>query len=324
MIMNSYNDIKKYYEERKAKAVKYYQDAKQCYVEYLEKAINKFLKGYGDKVVIEFCPVSDNDIDENKITCIAVRSGYDKEPVFIGGTELAMDTSRKDKYYVCRAKELLSLLVDRLNKEDYNDKKSLIYNINMIIDKLNEQREIALNSIKVFDKNIKDELSKAVYIGLENVLVIISAFNNSTGVLKPAFTFKSIDNSMRYVYVRQDIKLLRGIKLGVVSELRREELMQVVSFLNDKYKLSIVDEFSDNAKDFKRGSNNNIILADYTDAEGNRNYRARINNLKIAGSEFAEVQIFSDLQNTSKGSGLTMRQLKNFIKKQAAGFSNEN
>jgi len=101
--------------------------------------------------------------------------------------------------------------------------------------------------------------------------------------------------------------------------------MQVVSFLNDKYKLNIVDEFSDNAKDFQRGSNNNIILADYTDAEGNRNYRARINNLKIASDEFAEVKIFSDLQDVKAVSaGMTMRQLKNFIKKMSAGFSNEN
>ena len=313
--MSNYNDIKKYYEARKAERIKYYQNAKQCYITYLEKRINKFLKGYGDRVVIEFCPVSDNEIDENKITCVAIRSGYDKEPVFICGTELSIDTSRKDKYYVCRAKELLSLLVDRLNKEDYSDKKSLIYNINMIIDKLNEQREIALNSIKVFDKSLAQELSKAVYIGLENVLVIISAFNNSTGVLKPAFVFKNADGEQRYVYVRSDIKLLKGIKLGVVSELRREELMQVVSFLNTKYKLEIVDEFADNAK----GATLSKTIV-YADCLRNVNFNERSKN--FAGSEFAEVQIFS--AETNKGSGLTMRQLKNYIKKQAAGFTNEN
>jgi len=313
-----YNDLKKSFDERKQQAANFYAIAKRYAVEYLEDLLNDFLKEYGDRIVLEFCPVSDNAIDEKEISCVAVRSGYDKECVYIQGTTLSIDTNRNDKYYVSRANELLNLLTERLNKENksYYEKKSLIYKINRIIGKVNAQREIALQSIVKIDKCFNSQLRKAVYVGLENVLVYISALNNS-GAPKPAMSYTDADNSIRYVYVRPDIRTLAGVDFGVVSELNQKELMQVVEFLNTKYGLNIVDEFASNGINFPPSAT--IV---YADCIRNVNYNERIKN--FAGCEFVEAKIFSENTGTSKGSGLSMRRLKKYIRRQSVGFSNEN
>ena len=119
---------------------------------------------------------------------------------------------------------------------------------------------------------------KMMYVGLENILVLVSAFNNAD-TPKPGFSFKTDKNKMRYVYVRENISEISNIEFGVVSELSQNELTQVVEFLNKKYGLRIIYEIANNGESIT--DNTSIIYADYIDVQGNSNYRARVENLKI-------------------------------------------
>jgi len=152
---------------------------------------------------------------------------------------------------------------------------------------------------------------KTMYVGLENILVLISAFRNE-GLPRPVFSFRTGKNQARYVYVRSDIKELANIEFGVISELPQRELSEVVEFLNSKYKLRIINEIADNGEGVNAG---NIIYADYADFQGNRNYRARLANLHVKKRDTEKVKWFSDIKlgGTTLDRGCTLKQLRKII-----------
>ena len=154
---------------------------------------------------------------------------------------------------------------------------------------------------------------KTMYVGLENILVLVSAFRNEC-LPRPVFSFKTGKNQPRYVYIRGDIKELSNIEFSVISELPQRELNEVVEFLNQKYKLMIINGIPLNGKNTTINVND-IIYADYADVQGNKNYRARVENLKIKQDDFEQVKWFSDVKagETSKDEGLTMKQLRKTI-----------